>query len=151
MPFAAEYYARLFKESTTDIMTVKPERTFWEKATILHREANRSPDKPFPPRYSRHYYDLYCMALSPVKERAFADIDLLRKVVAFKETFYRCPWARYDTASIGTLRILPQPCHLKTIEDDYKSMKNMFFDTAPDFSLLMTKLKVLEDEINQLS
>ena len=40
-PYAALHYARLFKEPTTDILTVLPERTFWEKVTILHREAYR--------------------------------------------------------------------------------------------------------------
>ena len=150
LPFAAEYYGRLFQLSTTDILTVRPERTFWEKATILHREANRSENKAFPLRYSRHYYDLYCMTQSPVKQIAFADLDLLKKVVMFKEKFYRCPWAHYDQAVTGTLRLLPKECHKKSIEDDYQRMKNMFYETAPSFQTLMETLKVLEDEINQL-
>ena len=55
MPYAANEYGRLFTQSSTDILTVLPERTFWEKVTILHREAFRSEGRPFPPRYSRHY------------------------------------------------------------------------------------------------
>ena len=69
------------KNVSTIIETVSPERTFWEKVTILHREANRPEDKTFPARYSRHYYDLYCMANSPVKDAAFANIELIEKVV----------------------------------------------------------------------
>ena len=34
-----------------------------------------------PQRYSRHYYDLYCMAKSPVKEKAFERMDLLRNML----------------------------------------------------------------------
>ena len=93
-PYAAIQYPKVFIQSTTDILTVLPKRTFWEKVTILHREAFRPEDKPFPSRYSRHYYDLYCMMNSPVKDEALADIELLNKVVQFKEKFYRCPWAR---------------------------------------------------------
>ena len=93
-PYAAEQYGRLFKQPSTEILTVLPKRTFWEKVTILHREAYRPENSALPTRYSRHYYDLYCMANSPVKAEAFADLDLLDKVVRFKDKFYRCSWAK---------------------------------------------------------
>ncbi len=41
VPYAAEHYPDVFGQRGTDILTVAPERTFWEKATILHHEANR--------------------------------------------------------------------------------------------------------------
>lgn len=40
-PYAGEYYPKVFEQKETSILTVAPERTFWEKATILHHEANR--------------------------------------------------------------------------------------------------------------
>ena len=40
-PYAAKYYPKIFEQKETAILTVAPERTFWEKATILHHEANR--------------------------------------------------------------------------------------------------------------
>ena len=43
--------------SSTTVRTASPERTFWEKATILHQEANRPVGKAMLRRYSRHYYD----------------------------------------------------------------------------------------------
>ena len=63
-PYAAEYYPFVFEQATTSVLTVMPERTFREKATILHHEANRPHGSPMPLRYSRHYYDLFCMANS---------------------------------------------------------------------------------------
>ena len=60
-PYSAGVYPKLFEHPATNVLTVLPQRTFWEKVTILHREANRSQNKDFPERYSRHYYDLYCM------------------------------------------------------------------------------------------
>jgi hypothetical protein len=48
-------------EPVTGSITVRvldPQRTFWEKATILHEIAHRDELLPFPLRYSRHYYDL---------------------------------------------------------------------------------------------
>ena len=149
-PYAAEQYPHLFEQPNTDILTVLPERTFWEKVTILHREANRSEDKPFPTRYSRHYYDLYCMYNSPVKDAAFADLDLLDRVVKFKEKFYRCPWAKYEDAKAGTMKLMPPEYNLKALEDDYKHMQNMIFGTKPSFDEIMAIIKLLEAEINGL-
>ncbi len=80
-PYAAEQYGRLFKQPSTEILTVLPKRTFWEKVTILHREAYRPENSTVPARYSRYYYDLWCMAKSPVKKEAFDDLELLAKVL----------------------------------------------------------------------
>ncbi|SCP99495.1 nucleotidyl transferase AbiEii/AbiGii toxin family protein [Anaerobium acetethylicum] len=81
--YAAEQYPQLFDKPSTSVCTVTAERTFWEKITILHKEANRV-SGDLPTRYSRHYYDLYCMSQTEVKENAFIDIDLLKRVVEFK-------------------------------------------------------------------
>lgn len=130
-PYVAECYGRVFEQTSTQVLTVLPERTFWEKVTILHREAFRKESSSLPSRYSRHYYDLYCMAKSPVKERAVADSDLLVRVVAFKDKFYRCPWARYDLAKRGTMRLMPPEYNLQDLKDDYVHMQNMIFGEKP--------------------
>ena len=148
-PYAAIQYPRLFSQPTTEIMTVLPERTFWEKVTILHREANRPEGKPFPSRYSRHYYDLYRMMNSPVKDAALNNIELLQKVVEFKEKFYRCPWAKYEDAKIGTMKLMPPERNMQILIDDYKHMQNMIFGDKPEFNKILIGLQKLENEINQ--
>ncbi len=148
MPYAANEYGRLFTQSSTDILTVLPERTFWEKVTILHREAFRSEGRPFPPRYSRHYYDLSCMAKTNVMERALRDTALLTRVVDFKAKFYRCQWARYDLAKRGTMRLLPPDYNLSKLMTDYEHMQNMLFGRKPDFEEIMDDIRKLESEIN---
>ena len=70
-------------ELSTTVRTASPERTFWEKATILHQEANRLEGKAMPRRYSRHYYDMLLasilfspfppMYLRRSRHRSFAD------------------------------------------------------------------------------
>ncbi len=148
MPYSAEYYARAFEKPSTQILTVLPERSFWEKVTILHREAFRVEGSTLPSRYSRHYYDLYCMAKSPVKDRALADNDLLARVVAFKDKFYRCPWARYDLAKRGTMRLMPPEYSIAKLRDDYEHMQNMIFGDTPDFITVLFGIEKLEKEIN---
>lgn len=53
-PYIAEVYPEQFGNASVSVRTTTPERTFWEKATILHHEANRPDDLPVPPRFSRH-------------------------------------------------------------------------------------------------
>ena len=150
MSYAAEQYGRLFKRPSTEILTVLPKRTFWEKITILHREAYRPETSMVPVRYSRHYYDLYCMANSSVKEEAFADLDLLDKVVRFKDKFYRCSWAKYDEAKPGSMKLIPSDRNIKILKDDYEHMKNMIYGEKPSFDSILRTIKHLEEEINIL-
>ena len=147
-PYAAEYYGRVFEQPSTQVLTVLPERTFWEKVTILHREAFRAESSTLPSRYSRHYYDLYCMAKSPVKDRALADIDLLARVVAFKDKFDRCPWACYDLAKPGAMRLMPPEYNIPKLRDDYEHMQNMIFGDTPSFYAILDSISELEKRVN---
>lgn len=100
-PYVAERHPELFDAPSTSVRTAIPERTFWEKATILHQEANRPETKTMPRRYSRHYYDMYRLGHSEIADRAIAHPELFAKVVAFKEKFYRRPgpsWPMQDPA-----------------------------------------------------
>ena len=40
-PYAAEAFPNLFEQPEALVQTIKPERTFWEKITILPRSGNR--------------------------------------------------------------------------------------------------------------
>lgn len=147
-PYAAEAFPAIFDRSECKVKAIKAERTFWEKATILHHEANRPDTSPQPQRNSRHYYDLARMAVSPVKERALADLGLLASVVEFKERFYSRGWARYDLAKPGTLRLVPEGHVLASVTADYRAMETMIFGEYPPIEEIMARLKALEDEIN---
>ena len=147
--FAAEQYPQVFLQPCTSLRTVLPERTFWEKVTILHKEAFRT-NGMIPPRYSRHYYDLWCMAQSPVKDAAFQDLDLLWQVVAFKDRFYPAGSAHYELAKPGTMRLIPPEDCLPALRADYEHMKNMIFGEKPEFEAILAEIAALELEIHSL-
>ena len=149
--FAAEHFPVFFEKSHTSVRTTSAERTFWEKATILHQEAHRSQDKALPARFSRHYYDLYRLSLLPVADSALASLSLLEAVAQFKTRFYRCPWARYDLAKPGSIRLLPPGHHLEELQRDYRAMQAMLFGVAPDFNEIISGLGALEKRINNLA
>ena len=149
-PYAAEQFPGLFTQPDTMVRTIAVERTFWEKATILHQEAHRGPERPMPPRYSRHYYDVYRLSRLPVRDEALAKMELLEEVVRFKMRFYRCPWARYEEAKPGTLRLLPPEHHRNELQQDYRAMWGMLFGAVPGFDEIMAGLTALERSINEL-
>lgn len=148
--FAAQKFPQVFEKTKCRVNTIVAKRTFWEKATILHHEANRPEESPIPTRYSRHYYDLAMMALNEVKNEALEDLDLLQNVVEFKQKFYPRTWAKYGEAIPGTLKLLPPEFRLDSLEKDYKAMQNMIFDKYISFDEIIEILGNLEKEINKI-
>lgn len=146
--YAAEQFPSVFAQPGFEVRVIRAERTFWEKATILHHEAHRPLGSLQPARYSRHYYDLACMPASPVRAAALADLDLLADVAVFKQRFYPRAWARYDLAAPGSLRLVPQGEVLATVEADFRAMQGMIFGQVPAFADILAALSGLENEIN---
>lgn len=148
--YVAETRPSIFSHPKTDLATVMPERTFWEKATILHQEANRPEPKSMPRRYSRHYYDMHKLGHSWVKNRAFNDLGLLEKVVGFKKKFYRVPWSQLRDAKPGTFRLAPPEYRIPELARDYESMQEMLFGERPSFEDVIDYMRILEHEINSI-
>ena len=150
-PYAASFYPALFQNKETLVYTVDAERTFWEKATILHREAMRTERQGLmPSRYSRHYYDLWSMCSSPVKDSALGQTSLLDAVVRFKRKFYRCNWAKYELATVESIGLVPPSGAIPLLESDYAHMKNMIFGPKPPFLEILDTITRLEGEIHSL-
>lgn len=149
-PYAAEIYPGIFDSPDASIKATTPERSFWEKITILHAEAHRPANSPVRARYSRHYYDTVMIARSPVKQKAFSDLQLLKNVVDFKEKFYHSGWANYQEAKPGTLKLLPPAHSMTELRKDYGKMKMMIYGAPLSFDEIMESLEKLEDEINNL-
>lgn len=137
-----------FTVSSAKVRTVTISRTFWEKITILHREANRPENKKMPSRYFRHYYDVYKIANSEYIDEILKENYLLEKVVLFKTKFYNDNWAKYNEAKIGTLKLFPPIYRMEELKSDYNKMKEMFFDDTNSFEIIMDFIKNLEVTIN---
>lgn len=146
--FAAQQFPNLFEQPDCEVRVICARRTFWDKATILHNETCRPPEKAQNLGYSRHYYDLARLAGSPVKKEALQDHNLLSSVVAYKQKFFRHGWSRYDLACPGSFKLVPEGHVLEAVSQDYKAMRNMFFGTILSLEEILEQLQKLEDEIN---
>jgi len=148
--YAAEHFPKIFKEPDCRVIALSAERTFWEKATILHQVAHWPEEKPLLPRYSRHYYDLAMLANSDFSKTALNDSKLLARVVEHKIMYFRCGWASYQTAKNGTFKIIPSDRTVSELEKDYTLMEPMIFGNIPTFNDIMNTLESLEQRINNI-
>lgn len=147
--YAAEEFPTVFRDSSFELSVLSAERTFWEKATILHEQFHRSDDYVSAERTSRHYYDLFKLADTEYAERAIKNRELLAQVVANKKMFFARAGARYDDAVSGNLRLVPSNERIRLFERDYNEMQIMFFADPPKFVDILKRLEVLELQINQ--
>jgi len=133
------------------VRVLAAERTFWEKATILHKIYHHPAEKNAPPRMSRHYYDIYAMADSPIYKKALEHISLLKDVAEHKSLFFKDNKAHYEEATPSGLRLLPREDQMSALKNDYDQMQQMFFEEPPTFEQIIEKLRALEKEINRIS
>jgi hypothetical protein len=148
-PYVAEQFLKGFAQPSCAVKVLSVERTFWEKATILHAEFYRPADKAIPDRYSRHYCDFYELIRSGVSQSAIAKLELLARVVEHKSLFFKSSWSKCDAAGKGTLRIAPQESREKALREDYARMQQMFFGTPPAFEDIIAVLKTWEADFNR--
>lgn len=147
-PYLSDAFPDLLGSSETSARVLGIERTFWEKATILHMLCHQDPAKPLSDRMSRHYYDMALLIDHPAKDRALESLDLLEQVAHHKSVFFKAAWARYETAKPGSLRLMPSAELTVALRRDYAGMKEMIIGSAPDFDDILSKIETLEVDVN---
>jgi hypothetical protein len=148
-PYVAEQFPQGFREASCPVKVLSVESTFWEKATILHAEFHRPPEKPLPARFSRHYCDFYEIIRKGVAVEAVRNLELLDRVAKPKSLFFRSSWARFDEATKRTLRLSPSVSRTTALREDYEKMREMFFGDPPDFVAMLTALQDWESQFNR--
>lgn len=146
--YIGEAYPSIFDDKS-EVKAVDSIRTFYEKITILHREANRI-NGNYPTRYSRHFYDVYKMLLTDLRDESFNQLELLKAVIEFKKKFYACNWARYDEIFEGNLKLIPPKEGIEVFSRDFTSMQNMLFGTKISFDKIIDEINQYEKEFNRL-
>jgi hypothetical protein len=135
---------------------MRPERTFWEKATAAHAYAESG--KLRGERFARHHHDLIMLAQSPVATGAINDRALANEVATHKARFFRETDSSgkvvdYVAAVRGNLRLVPSGDALWELEQDYKRMTEagLLEAGAIGFEGLMANCQELADRVNGIS
>ncbi len=147
-PWLAEAFPAAFEDWKCEVVALELERTFWEKATILHAEFHRPIEKPMPDRYSRHYADTAALAKHSAVTHAISQHELRNKVVLWKSRFFGRAWANYDLAKAGTFCLVPPSGRLPALYRDYEAMRNMYLNEPPSFDEILEILASLEQRVN---
>ena len=148
-PYLSDVIPESLSNSQTSVRVLTAARTFWEKVTILHMLHHQPEGKKIAPRMSRHYYDVFQLSQSCVRQQALDAMDLLERVAEFKRVFFQAAWAKYDDARSGTLRLIPAEQIIGPLTRDYAEMQPMFFSSPPPFEQILGHLPELENRINE--
>ena len=148
-PWIAEEFPQVLADFRCELVALELERSFWEKATILHAEYHRDAAKPIRDRFSRHYADTAAMAIHADISQVLSNNELRQHVTDWKSRFFPSSWARYDLARPGTFRLVPPESRIAELERDYLAMHPMFLKEPPPFTSVLNTLTNLESRINQ--
>lgn len=152
-PYIQHELGTKLKLVTEGVTLIAAERTFWEKALILHgihcgfRDEKRKPGENN--LISRHYYDVAMMRDRPEGLKAVRDIALLTKVREHKLLLFKRGWEKLEEAKPGSIRLVPQDDIINDLAKDYEAMSGMMFGDAPDFEWVMGEIAKLEEAINK--
>ena len=142
----------LFPEASPNVM--RPERTFWEKATAIHVFCRGGRFRGAE-RFSRHWYDVASLDDTPYVASALADRDLARQVAEHKTMFFRERDGRgdlvdYEAAVTGALRLAPDGPAEEVLAADYAGMVNdgLLFEQPPTFADLVARCRAIQDRAN---
>ncbi len=149
-PWVADLLPDAFPDWRCEVVALEVERSFWEKATILHTEYHRPADKPTPDRFSRHYADTAALAKHPVANRAIDQHDLRNRVVQWKSQFFGSSWANYGQAKPGTFRLVPPAERQAALRRDYVAMRDMYLNEPASFEEILATLAEIENRINRV-
>lgn len=147
-PLLADAFPALFVGWDARVTALALQRTFWEKATILHAEFHRPPDSPTPDRYARHYFDMAKLLAHADAHRFLGDRAQCERVVDWKRRVFARGWARYDLACAGSFRLVPADQRHAALAQDYARMRPMFMSPPSAFDALIDALDRAERTLN---
>ncbi|MDD2192332.1 MAG: nucleotidyl transferase AbiEii/AbiGii toxin family protein [Bacteroidales bacterium] len=144
-----KYYPNVDNDSSCQINTVLPQRTFLEKIFLLHEEFQKP--NPRTERMSRHLYDLE--KLMQIKEVIVSlnDMVLYNTIVEHRKKFNKISSVVNSLYSPEKINIIPPDLIYKDWEKDYSDMKKSFiYGDSLSFAKLIERIRELQDIIRNL-
>lgn len=138
-----------FEFPTSLVTVLAAERTFWEKATLIHVECHRGV-RENAMRLSRHWFDLMRLYQHQRGLGAIKNFELLKDVVALKSVFYNAKYANYDKCMSGEFVLVPDAQGLTQLKNDYEKMVNANYmsDSSITFEQIIHEVQAIQDQIN---
>ena len=142
-----QYYPQIITSvATPEITTAAPQKTFIEKAFLLHELFSVPHEQLSANRRSRHLYDLERMMDKDFAINAIKDNTLCHNIQHHRSAFTAILGVDYSVDFRKNIVLIPPDNIIKNWESDYNSMcLSMIYGDKPDFSTLIKRMKILQD------
>ncbi len=135
-----------------NVVTVKPERTFWDKVMILHGlrqwHDRRGELRHGGQRVSRHYYDVHQLMQSLSAVAWQNDLELAIDCAHHARLFFGSADLGLDIAVPGTFTLTPSLAMREALEKDYEAMAGMVFGDVPPLDAVLRSAEHFEQIVN---
>jgi hypothetical protein len=139
--------------AVSNVTTVDPSRTFWDKVVILHGLRRwwdrRGELKGGGQRVSRHYYDVYRLLASETGRKATHDAEMAEDCVRHARMFFNRPDLDLASAVPGSFALTPHDGMLADLRRDYEAMSGMVFGPIPTVDEVVEVIADLELRLNK--
>lgn len=135
----------------SDITTANAEKTFFEKAFLIHEMFSVEGHGQKADRKSRHLYDLAEMMKHGIDEKAIRNDDLWESIRQHREIYTSASGMDYTPDIRKRIVLIPCEDIISAWEKDYTDMKNdMIFGDKPTFDELVNMMKTLQEKFRKL-
>jgi hypothetical protein len=149
---ASSYPQSSFADPSTPIPTVIPQRTFLEKAFLLHEEFQKPAESVRVERMSRHLYDLERLMDTDFARNALEDISLYRSIVEHRNKLTAISGIDYSTHAPDTINFVPPEFVIERWRNDYFFMQaNMIYGESLPFEKLIERIKELNERFKKMA
>jgi len=147
---AENYPETNFADDFVAIPTVIPQRTFLEKAFLLHEEFQKLPEKIRVDRMTRHIYDLEKLMDTDYTKEALNNKDLYNAIVEHRRTLTAMKEVDYDTHVPERINFVPPAFIMDSWRKDYEKMQNMIYGKSLPFDELIDRIRELNERFRSI-
>jgi len=140
-----------FADVYFSVSTVIPQRTFLEKAFLLHEEFQKPIENVRVNRMSRHIYDLEKLMDTDFAKDALNSPELYHAIVEHRKMLTAMKEVDYSTHVPEKINFVPPVAIIDLWRKDYETMQsNMIYGDSLPFDKLIDRLKELNERFRQI-
>jgi hypothetical protein len=132
------------------VPTVIPQRTFLEKAFLLHEEFQKPSEKVRIDRMTRHIYDLERMMDTDFAKYALNNRQLYDTIVEHRSAMTKMKEVDYTTHTPDKINFVPPDFVIDYWRKDYEKMQSMIYGKSLPFDELIDRIRELNERFRQV-
>ena len=148
---AATYPDSGFADFPFDVPTVVPQRTFLEKAFLLHEEFQKPNENIRVNRMSRHLYDLEKLMDTVYAREALKNKELYNTIIEHRRTLTSMKEVDYTTHTPDKINFIPPTIIIDEWRKDYETMQSsMIYGESLPFNGLIERVRELNERFRNI-